>query len=212
MAKHACQLNFLSRSDGSALYSIGNTVALASVNGPGEVKKSNRHYNRSHLEVCYSPSTGQSMIGERTLESVILHTVEQVILVHLHPRTATNVTIQEMQSDGLALSTSVNATCLALLDAGVQMKSPFAAVTCCLTPSGTIIIEPTEAELKESEALATFVFDGQALNVLSAHQEGCLDSENFYACLRKCQTAAKDVLNFYRRIMEEKYSSDKSYN
>nr|XP_045613459.1 exosome complex component RRP46-like isoform X2 [Procambarus clarkii] len=208
MAKHACQLNFLCRSDGSALYSIGNTVALASVNGPGEVKMFHRHYNRSHLEVCYSPATGQCMIAERALESVILHTVEQVILLHLHPRTATNVTIQEMQSDGLTLSASINATCMALLDAGVQMKSTFAAVTCCLTSAGTIIIEPTEAEIKESVAVATFVFDGHALNVLSAHQEGCLNTENFNACLKKCQTAAKDVLNFYRRIMEEKYSSD----
>ncbi|KAG7161507.1 exosome complex component RRP46-like [Homarus americanus] len=205
MSKHACELNFLSRSDGSALYSIGNTVALASVNGPGEVKKFNRLYNRAYLEVSYSPSTGQSMIGERALESVITRTVEQVILVHLHPRTAVNVTIQEMQSDGLELSTSVNAACLSLLDAGVQMKSTFAAVTCCLTPSSTILIEPTAAEMKESVAVATFVLDGQALNVLSAHQEGCLNAENFNACLKACQTAAKDVFNFYRQALEKKY-------
>lgn len=41
------------------------------------------------------------MIGERALEAVIARTIEQVVLVHLHPRTAINVTIQEMQSDGL---------------------------------------------------------------------------------------------------------------
>ncbi|XP_064104600.1 exosome complex component RRP46-like [Macrobrachium nipponense] len=208
MSQHACELSFLSRSDGSALYSIGSTVALASVNGPGDVKASNRHYNKCHLEVCYSPCTGQSMIGERALESVITKTVEQVILIHLHPRTAVNVTIQEMQSDGLALSTSINAACMALLDAGVQMKSTFAAVTCCLTPAETIIIEPTEAEMKESSAVVTFVFDGLDYNVVSAHQDGCLSTENFNRCFQDCQIAAKDVINFYRRTIETKYEDD----
>ena len=42
-----------------------------------------------------------SVIRERSLESLINRTVEQAILVHLHPRTAINITIQEMQSDGL---------------------------------------------------------------------------------------------------------------
>lgn len=145
------------------------------------------------------------MIAERALETVITHTVEQMILMHLHPRTAINITIQEMQSDGLALSTSVNAACMALLDAGVQMKSNFAAVTCSVTSSGTILVEPTEAEMKESVAAATFVFDALGLNVLSAHQEGCLNAEDFNRCLKNCQVAAKDVLNFYRQSMEKKY-------
>lgn len=42
-----------------------------------------------------------TVIGERALEAIIARTIEQVVLVHLHPRTAINVTIQEMQSDGL---------------------------------------------------------------------------------------------------------------
>ncbi|ROT79602.1 exosome complex component RRP46 isoform X1 [Penaeus vannamei] len=208
MSQHKCELNFLSRSDGSALYSIGNTVALASVNGPGDTKKSNRLYNRSHLDVVYSPCTGQPMIGERALEAIIARTIEQVVLVHLHPRTAINVTIQEMQSDGLALSTSVNAACMALMDAAIQMNNTFAAVTCCITGDDIIKIEPTEAEIKESVAVATFVFEGLSLQVLSAHQEGRLNEETFQSCLSKCQIAAKDVFNFYRQTMEKKYKDD----
>ncbi|XP_050698858.1 exosome complex component RRP46-like [Eriocheir sinensis] len=209
MAKHACELSFLSRSDGSALYSIGLTVALASVNGPGDVKVSNRLYNRAHLEVCYSPTTGHSMIRERALESLIMHTVEQAILVHLHPRTAINVTIQEMQSDGSALSTSINAACMALLDAGIQMKATFAAVTCCITPYGTILIDPTEAEIQESVAEATFVFDGSGEgSVLTAHQDGQLSYEDFKRCLKQCQEASKDVFAFYRRVIENKYQNE----
>ena len=50
---------------------------------------------------CHDNFLFISVIAERALESVINKTVEQVILVHLNPRTAINVTIQEMQSDGL---------------------------------------------------------------------------------------------------------------
>ncbi|KAK7028901.1 Exosome component 5 [Halocaridina rubra] len=210
MSQHLCEIGYLSRSDGSSLYCIGGTVVLASVNGPGDVKASNRHYNRTQLDVCYSPSTGQSMIGERALESVISKTIEQAIIVHLHPRTAINVTLQEMQSDGLALSTSINAACLALLDAGVQMKSTFSAVTCCIASSGAIILEPTEAEIKESSAVVTFVFDGLEYNVLSAYQDGSLDSDTFNLCLIKCQLAAKDITAIFRKTIEDKHKFDKS--
>ncbi|KAG0717862.1 Exosome complex component RRP46 [Chionoecetes opilio] len=209
MAQHACDLTFLSRSDGSALYSIGLTAALASVNGPGDVKVSNRLYNRSHVEVCYSPSTGHPMIRERALESIIMRTVEKAILVHLHPRTAINISIQEMQSDGLALSVSVNAACLALLDAGIQMKTTFAAITCCITPFGTILIDPTEAEIQESVAEATFVFDGSGeAKVLTALQDGHLSYEDFKRCLQQCQEASKDVFAFYRGTIEKKYQNE----
>ncbi|KAK4298473.1 hypothetical protein Pmani_029184 [Petrolisthes manimaculis] len=205
MANHKCELNFLSRSDGSALYSIGSTIALASVNGPGDVKQSNRHDFRVFLDVTYNPCTGQPMIRERTTESVIRKTVEQVVLTHLYPRTAINITVQEMQSDGLALAASVNAVCMALLNASVQMKSTFAGVTCCLTPAGTIIIDPTEAEIKESSAVATFVFESLAGELIAAQEEGHLDTDTFTTCLNQCQTAAKDVFSFYRRMIANRY-------
>ena len=47
-----------------------------------------------------------------------------------------------------ALSASVNAACMALLDAGIQMKTTFAAITCCITPTGSVLIDPTEAEIQ----------------------------------------------------------------
>ncbi|CAL4125482.1 unnamed protein product [Meganyctiphanes norvegica] len=205
MSVHTCDLNFLSRSDGSGLYTLGNTVVLASVNGPGDVKFSNRHYNKTHLEVVYSPRTGQSMITERAIEALIRRTVEQVILIRQHPRTAVNLTVQEMQDDGLTLACALNASCMALMDAGVQMKTTFAAVTASITNEGTIIIEPTLAQINESKAVITFVFEGQSFNVLATQQEGCLDSDDFNLCLNKLQVAAKDIFSFYRRTLEEKY-------
>lgn len=61
---------------------------------------------------------------------------------------------------------------------------------------------------QESVAVATFVFEGLSLQVLSAHQEGRLNEETFQSCLSKCQIAAKDVFNFYRQTMEKKYKDD----
>ncbi|KAL7647008.1 UNVERIFIED_CONTAM: hypothetical protein RMT77_002265 [Armadillidium vulgare] len=210
MAQHKGELNFLSRSDGSALYSIDDTLILASVHGPSDVKVSNRKHDGLHLDVCFSPRTGSSNIAEKTIEAIITQTIKQCLLAHLHPRAGVTLTIQEMQSGGLDLSVSINASCLALLDAGIQMSTTFAAVTCCLTNDDVCIVEPSEIELKESKAVLTYVFDGTKMDVITTHQEGAFDCKQLLKCLAKCKTVAKDVFSMYRNLINEKY--DYFYN
>lgn len=43
----------------------------------------------------------------------------------LHPRTSIQVVLQVLQDDGALLSASLNATCAALLDAGIPMATMF---------------------------------------------------------------------------------------
>lgn len=60
--------------------------------------------------------------------------VDAVCLSTLHPRTAIRVVVQQVgQDDGSLFSVIVNACCLALMDAGVQLSSLFLGVTCAVT-------------------------------------------------------------------------------
>jgi len=103
---------------------------------------------------------------EKELEFTIRSISDGLILTQLHPRTAINIIIQEIQNNGSVirklfflfqnftnkykplfkyLANALNCTCLALLDANIPLKCSFAAVNCCLMSNDNqIIYFPTQ--------------------------------------------------------------------
>ncbi|XP_035228251.1 exosome complex component RRP46-like, partial [Stegodyphus dumicola] len=94
------QFSNLSRSDGSALLAVGDTVVQAAVYGPTEIKVSKELCDKAVIEVNFKPKVGQSDSEERVMEAFIRNAVEPVILTALHPRTSINIIIQEIQDAG----------------------------------------------------------------------------------------------------------------
>ncbi|XKL60752.1 hypothetical protein PGB90_007809 [Kerria lacca] len=124
-----CELNTLSRADGSSILCQNNTVMAAAVYGPVEVKQHKMLIDKAYIEIVFRPKCGLSQIGDRLLESIIGKICENAILSTFYPRTAIYIIVQEMQNSGAALACSINAACLALIHAGIGMNFLFAAVT-----------------------------------------------------------------------------------
>lgn len=59
-------------------------------------------------------------------------TFEPVVQMSLYPRSQIDINVQVLQSDGSLLQAAINATTLALIDAGVPMNDYVCAVTCAL--------------------------------------------------------------------------------
>jgi len=95
-----CEQSVLSRADGSVILSQGNTVVMASVYGPLEAKIQKELSDRMYIDLNFKPKTGMPGVAERGKEKLIKTTCNQIITTHLHPRTAVNITIQEMQDGG----------------------------------------------------------------------------------------------------------------
>ena len=77
----------------------------------------------------------------------------------MHPRTSYLINVTELHDDGGTLASAINATVLALCDAGVPMKNMVAASTCCVNESGELILEPTKNDLMDSCAQITAVVE-----------------------------------------------------
>jgi ribonuclease PH len=94
---------------------------MCAVYGPGEVKIMKELADRAFVNVTYKPRIGNtsknSFINkilkqilivylkkiankEKVIEYTIRSICDGVILTHLHPRTAINIIIQELQNDG----------------------------------------------------------------------------------------------------------------
>ncbi|KAJ3391259.1 Exosome complex component RRP41 [Lobulomyces angularis] len=126
-----CKTSVFSEADGSAYIQQGNTKCFATVFGPREIsRKSTPKQEKAILNVKFSTasfSTGQrkkqQKMDKRLLElaSTIKKIFENVIMVGQFPRSEVDISLQILQIDGGTLHVAINATTLALIDAGIPM-------------------------------------------------------------------------------------------
>uniref|UniRef100_A0A1B0GLF9 Putative exosomal 3'-5' exoribonuclease complex subunit rrp46 n=1 Tax=Lutzomyia longipalpis TaxID=7200 RepID=A0A1B0GLF9_LUTLO len=213
-----CELDILSRSDGSAVFAQGETVVIASVHGPVEVKLQNLQYDRSSVEVFYKSKTGQQSVGDRFREQYIRNTCESALLTAIYPRTAVSLQLQEMEDRAgviihyapsispkllfnSLIACAVNAACMSLLHSGLEMRFLVAAVHCALRPSGAILLDPdvrTMAEEGGTVAAFTFAFDSIDRRTVAVHTEGKYTAEQFNQAQNACREASAAIFDFYR--------------
>ncbi|XP_078674637.1 exosome complex component RRP46-like [Branchiostoma floridae x Branchiostoma belcheri] len=203
-----CEQNLLSRPDGSANFTQGDTTVLAAVYGPGEVKMSEEIIDKATLRVIFKPKVGLPGCAEKFQERVLRNTCESVVLATLHPRSAINIVLQIIQDSGSLLSCCVNAACVALMDAALPMKCLVSAVTCALTEEGQIVLDPDSKQEKESSAVLTFAFDSRENNVITCSTKGCYTPEQYQESLSACREASKNISSFFRQAVEKRMSKE----
>ncbi len=129
----------------------------AGIYGPTEAKAHQRLSDESILVVNFALPTGQGV--HKDSEAIIRRTLEPIIVRSQNPMCAIEVTLQVVNDDGSLLAASVNAAVSALVDAGVPMCGQAAAVTCAISPDGSIMLDPTRQEEAGAEACITLVLD-----------------------------------------------------
>ena len=194
-----CTHGLLSQPDGSALFNQGDTSVIAAVYGPTETRFNRERIDRATVEVSFMPKIGQPGCAEKTVERTIRAAVESAVITTLHPRTTFSIIVQELHDAGSLLVCCINAVCAALLDACAPMRFTIAAVHCAVVDAdGTIVLDPTEKQVVNAIATATFVFDSKTETVLSSVSSGRLSDVHFQTCLAVCRQASRQIFDFHR--------------
>jgi len=202
----------MKRSDGSAKFSFGDTSVLCAVLGPTASKLRNELMDKSFIKVVFTSLSGGGSTLERLYERVLTSVCETVILTSLHPRTMIKITIQTLDSDGGILSAAINALTLALMDAGIALKSTCTAVTVMVHSDGRLLIDPTKLELEESQSSHTFAFDSNSRNCVVDFSYGCFTKEEYDACYELASYGCQHVFSFVtatKKVLEEQATIEK---
>ncbi|KAG8907189.1 Exosome non-catalytic core component [Tulasnella sp. 403] len=135
--------------DGSALVSHGLTTVLVTVHGPREAKvRGNTLFDRAVLSVNVdvpvfsgNGTTKRGRGDKRTMEFAanIKSTFEPIIQTQLYPRSQIDIFVQVLQQDGGLLQAAINATTLALIDAGIALTDFVCSITCALHDTVTLL-------------------------------------------------------------------------
>uniref|UniRef100_A0A0A9XZ42 Putative exosome complex component RRP41 n=1 Tax=Lygus hesperus TaxID=30085 RepID=A0A0A9XZ42_LYGHE len=199
-----CKLGAVPHADGSSYLELGNTKVLVSVFGPYEVRSN--HRSKTMMESafinCQYSMAPFSKPDRRTprprdkknMEMTInLHqALKSVIRAELLPRTQIDVMVEVLTADGGNYCAALNASTLALIDAGVPLREYVIACTSSLAknevpmvdishleetlggPCLTVAMLPTSKQIAFTEMSQRFHVD-HLEKVMATAQKGCED-------------------------------------
>ncbi|RHY17822.1 hypothetical protein DYB37_004271 [Aphanomyces astaci] len=143
----SCEQGLLNRADGSARFSHGSTSVVASVNGPAAAKNRRQEkVDAATLEVVFKSDKGAPTARDKEYEVILRQTFETVVYLENFPRAVISLTVQVVEDDGSLLAVAINAVNLALLDAGIPMRSLVGAITCSILDDGQLCLDPSLTE------------------------------------------------------------------
>lgn len=173
----------LIRADGSATHTTSLFTILAAVNGPIEVQRRDELPEEAAIEVNIRPCAGIGGPRERWLESVLAALLKSVLLVHVHPRTLMQVTLQVLKEpssgvrvrrrlgDVAVLPALVNAAFAACVDAGLPLGRTVVAGLAVVREDGDgVVVDPDEKALAGCRSVHAMGFD--ALGELLLNESG----------------------------------------
>lgn len=213
------ELSLLSQVDGSAKVTIDSTSVICSVTGPIEPKPRQELPTELALETIVRPAKGVPTPREKYLEDKIRAVFTPIITRHKYPRQLCQVTVQILESGEdetlflqKELSTSINATLLALVDAGVALNDMVAALTIAVIKNENkidYITNPTEEELNSSNSLHTLALEignGSKLvkNVLLLESNGQFNEEELFNVLEIGEKSALNICSQWRELIKNK--------
>lgn len=198
------QFSKLTQADGSALFNKGLTSVVAAVYGPADCRSKRESPDKMVIDVTYRCKAGMSRCEDKTVEDLIRKTFEATLVTLLHPRTCTSIILQEIQDDGCLLSASVNAACLALLDAALPMQYVVAAVDCAIDSDGQIILNPSKKAEKSGKGRVTVVVDNVRGDLVACVSEGQVSDDLLTSCIALCKEEAQKLFTTFRQAVETK--------
>jgi exosome complex component RRP41 len=117
-------------SNGSAMVSMGETKAIAWINGPREAK-SKSFDNKGSIKCIFSLAPFSTLVRKkdykrdlkmREFSKTLKDIFEQVILLELYKKSEIVINVLITQSDGSYKSAAINAATLALINSGILIK------------------------------------------------------------------------------------------
>jgi len=191
------------QADGSATVIHGLTSVMVTVHGPHEARsRAGSLHDRGAINVqvdipgwsgVTTSAQRRSRNDKRTLEFAanIKATFEPVVQLNLYPRSHIDISVQVLQSDGSLLQAAINATTLALIDAGVPMNDYVCAVTCALHDN-TPLLDINSLEESDLPNVTVGILP-RSSKVTLATLETQLSVDRFPEILRLTGEAAKAI-------------------
>ncbi|KAH7336669.1 3' exoribonuclease family, domain 1-domain-containing protein [Rhexocercosporidium sp. MPI-PUGE-AT-0058] len=141
------QMRTQAAADGSSYLEMGNTKVICTVTGPSEGKSGGSGggaRDKAAVEVTISVAGFSGVDRKRSgrgdkrlseMQTTISSAFSQTLFTHLYPHSTISLSLHVLSQDGSLLAACLNASTLALIDAGIPMRDYICACTAGSTSS-----------------------------------------------------------------------------
>ena len=161
---------------------------------------------RYHMMPFSTDTRKSPNLSRREIEisKVIREALQPAVIMEDYPRTAIEVYIEILQSDGGSRCAAINAASTALADAGINMRD---LITACAAgkADGKIILDVDDVEDKTGEADMPLSILPNLGTITLFQLDGCLSEEEFKQALEMATNGCKKLYELQRNALMNKY-------
>jgi len=207
------EVGVLKNADGSCYIEFGKNKIMVAVYGPKEVHPRHMALSDRSLLRCryhmspFSTTTRKNPAPSRReieISKVLREALEPSLILEDYPRTAIDVFVEILQSDGGSRCAGITAASVALADAGINMRDLVSAVAVGKV-DGKIVLDLNDAEDKEGEADMPVAIMPNLNRVTLFQFEGILTKEEFEKAYELALKSVKKIYKIQREALYEKY-------
>ena len=209
------EVGTLNNADGSAYIEFGKNKIVAAVYGPKEmhpkhmllpdraVLKCRYHMAPFSVDERKNPAPSRREIE---ISKVIREAIQPALILEDYPRTAIQIYVEVLQSDGGSRVAGITAASLALADAGINMRD--LVVGCAVGKvDDKIVLDLNDTEDKEGSGDMPFAIMPNFGQVTLLQLDGLFTQEEFKQAIEMATDGAKKVYALQREALLKKYFS-----
>jgi exosome complex component RRP41 len=209
------EVGVVKNADGSAMIEWGKNKIIAAVYGPKEMHPKHLELaDRAFLKCRYhmapfsvderkNPAPSRREIE---ISKVIREALQPALFLEDYPRTAIQVYVEVLQSDGGSRVAGITASALALADAGINMRD--LVVGCAVGKvDGKIVMDLNDIEDKEGSGDMPYAFMPNLNQVTLLQLDGLFSHEEFKQALDLAKAGGLIVYKMQRDALLKKYFS-----
>ncbi len=212
------KVGVIPRADGSAMFKIGNTVALAAVYGPRDLHPKFMQNPKTGILRCYYNMMPFSGHGERVrpgasrrskeISMVMENALLPILNLKDYPNAVVDVFVELPQTDAGTRCAGITAASMALADAGLEMKDLVCAIAVGKV-GGTILADLNyDEEAYEEHGGATDIPVSYLPNldkVTLLQMDGEITREDLKQGLELAKKVCKQIYEVQKKALKEKF-------
>ncbi|MFH1325606.1 MAG: exosome complex exonuclease Rrp41 [archaeon] len=214
MRKMTAKVGVVENADGSAMFSFGDTIAIAAVYGPKKMHPQHLqdmskatvrvNYNMLSFSVTERIRPGPS---RRSMEisKISEWALEPVVMIEKFPGTVIDVHVNIIQANASTRCAGINAAALALAHAGVPMKKMVSSVSMGKLDKQLVVdVSKAEEDWEEGEGATdipiTFTSDGELTHI---QLDGKIEGKQLKEAVRIAREACKKIYEVQKNALKE---------
>jgi len=200
--------------DGSALFSFGDTVAIAAVYGPKKMHPQHMQnpekgtlrytYNMLSFSVTERIKPGPSRRSQE-ISKISEWAIEPVLMIDNFPNAVIDVHVNILQANASTRCAGINAAALALAHAGIPMKNIVSSVSIGKLDKQLVVdVSKHEEDWEEGEGATdipiTFTPNGDITHI---QLDGKIETKQLKEAIKLAREACKEIYELQKKTLKE---------